>query len=69
MKLWNISNAADNNSTEYFLKTATNVLGYAPLQAIRPLYQVENDNAPEEGIRWIIKNAFYMDDCYMGPIV
>lgn len=46
--------------------TLVNGLDCSPWQAIRCLRQVADDNAPNEEIRELIYNAFYMDDCYSG---
>lgn len=42
------------------------MVSYPPWQAIRTLHQVAYRNAPEEEIRWIIKNAFFMNDLLYG---
>lgn len=52
--------------SEFYLKTITYGMDCAPWQAIRTLHQIADDNAPDNETKWIIKNAFYMDDCCYG---
>lgn len=51
---------------QYRLNTVTYGTDAAPWQAIRTIHQCAHDNAPDQNLIHIIKNAFYVDDLLYG---
>lgn len=51
---------------EYWMKTLVYGIDCSPWQAIRTLHQIADDHAPNEQVKQLIKESFYMDDCFAG---